>query len=227
MFLNHLRNPFINLQTSDANFSKLAGTHLERLKANNTGNRFEALILQTEPLYQAYINTLTAGSGSSSSKESKTVSTNDAIANVKAYISRKEGVIADKFPKKTSVYQEFFPLGLSEYRLASNKNLQLLTERFIKAAQIHSAVLGKDIAKEAQVLLDTYASSRTQQLQAIGSVKGISGESKARRKALALQLYKNLLQMLLANIDQTENVKTYFDTSFLKKARREEKIMAA
>jgi hypothetical protein len=28
MFLNHLRNPFLALQTGDANFSKLAGTHL-------------------------------------------------------------------------------------------------------------------------------------------------------------------------------------------------------
>jgi hypothetical protein len=227
MFLNHLRNPFLSLQTSDANFSKLAATHLERLKANNISNRFENLILQTEPLYQAYITTLTTGSGTSSSKESKTVSTNEAIANLKTYISRKEGVIADKFPKKTPVYQEFFPLGLSEYRIASKKNLQMLAERFVKASQIHSAVLGKDIAKEAQVLLDIYASSRTQQLQAIGSVKGISGESKARRKALALQLYRNLLQMLLEHVEQTEYVKTYFDTSFLRKARREEKSLAA
>jgi hypothetical protein len=103
----------------------------------------------------------------------------------------------------------------------------MLAERFVKASQIHSSVLGKDIAKEAQALLDTYASSRTQQLQAIGSVKGISGESKARRKALALQLYRNLLQMLLEHVEQTEYVKTYFDTSFLRKARREEKSLAA
>ena len=227
MFLNHLRNPFLSLQTSDANFSKLAGTHLERLKANNTANRFESLILQTEPLYQAYITTLTTGSGTSSSKESKTVSTNEAIANLKAYISRKEGVIADKFPKKTPVYQEFFPLGLSEYRIASKKNMQVLAERFTKAAQTHATVLGKDMAKEAQALLEAYTSSRTQQLQAIGSVKGISGESKARRKALALQLYRNLLRMLLENVEQTESVKAYFDTSFLRKVRREEKSLAA
>lgn len=227
MFLNHLRNPFINLQTSEANFNKLAGTHLERLKANNTGNRFESLILQTEPLYQAYISTITTSSGTSSTKESKTVSTNEAIANLKTYISRKEGVIADKFPKKTSVYQEFFPLGLSEYRLASKKNIQLLAERFIKAAQLHSATIGKEIAKEAQSLLDIYTASRTQQLQAIGSVKGMSGESKARKKALALQLYKNLLHILLENVEQTDQVKTYFDISFLRKTRREEKSIAA
>jgi hypothetical protein len=154
------------------------------------------------------------------------VSTNEAIANLKVYISRKEGVVADKFPKKTPVYQEFFPLGLSEYRLASNKNLQLIIERFIKAAQIHSHVVGKDIAKEAQVLLDAYTTSRTQQLQAIGSLKGLSGESKARRKALALQLYRNLLQILLENVEQTDAVKKYFDTSFIRKSRREERSIA-
>lgn len=227
MFLNHLRNPFLNLQTSEANFNKLASTHLERLKANNTGNRFDTLILQTEPLYQAYISTLNTSSGTSSSKESKTVSTNEAIINLKAYISRKEGVIADKFPKKTPVYQEFFPMGLSEYRLSSKKNVQLLAERFIKAAQLHGSVLGKEIAKEAQILLDTYATSRTQQLQAIGSVKGMSGESRARKKALALQLYKNLLCLLLENAERTEDAKTYFDISFLERSRRQEKAQAA
>ena len=82
--------------------------------------------------------------------------------------------------------------------------------------------------KEAQALLDTYITIRTQQLQAIGSVKGISGESKACRKALAIQLYKNLLHILLINAEQTDQVKAYFDVSFVKKtARKEEKQLAA
>jgi hypothetical protein len=227
MYFNHLRNPFLNPHTSDANFGKLATTHLERLKANNTGSRFDALITSTEPLYKAFISTLFTGSGSSSTKESKTLSTNDALLQLKAFISRKEGVIADKFPRTSPVYQEFFPLGLKEYRLASKKNLQVVAERFIKAAQTHSGIVGKELAKEAQTLLENYVTSRTQQLQAIGSLKGISGESKACRKALAIQLYKNLLHILLINAEQTEQVKAYFDVSFVRKSRREEKQLAA
>lgn len=227
MYLHHLKNPFLNADISDANFGKLASTHLERLKSNNTNKRYDSLIALTEPLYLAFVGTLFTGSGSSSTKESKTMSTNDALVSLKAFIARKEGVIADKLPRKSPAYQEFFPQGLKEYRSASKKNLQVVAERFIKAAQTHQAILSKELVKETQTLLDAYVTSRTQQLQAIGSVKGISGESKARRKALAIQLYKNLLQILLENAEQTENVKAYFDISFVKKIRREEKPLAA
>jgi hypothetical protein len=227
MFLNHLRNPFLNAEISDTNFGKLASTHIERLKASNTSNRYDGLITLTEPLYQAFVGTLFTGSGSSSTKESKTMRTNETLNALKAYIGRKEGVIADKFPRNTPVYQEFFPQGLKEYRNASKKNLQVVAERFVKAAQTHSTVLGKDIAKEAQSLMESYVNCRTEQLQAIGSLKGISSESKSKRKALAVQLYKNLLHILLENAEQTGQAKDYFDISFLKKARKEEKPLAA
>lgn len=227
MFLYHLRNPFLNPEISDVNFGKLASTHIERLKAGNTANRYDALIASTEPLYLAFVSTLFTGSGSSSAKESKTMRTNETLNALKAYIGRKEGVIADKFPRNSPAYQEFFPQGLKQYRNASKKNLQLVAECFIKAVQTHTGVIGKDIVKEAQSLLDAYVSSRTEQLQAIGSLKGISSESKSRRKALAIQLYKNLLHILLENAEQTSQVKDYFDISFLKKVRKEEKPLAA
>jgi hypothetical protein len=227
MFLYHLRNPFLNTEISDVNFGKLASTHIERLKAGNTSKRYDALIASTEPLYQSFVGTLFTGSGSSSAKESKTMRTNETLNALKAYIGRKEGVIADKFPRNSPAYQEFFPQGLKEYRNASKKNLQVVAERFIKAALTHTAILGKDISKEAQSLLDAYVSSRTEQLQAIGSVKGISSESKSRRRTLAVQLYKNLLHILLENADQTSQVKDYFDVSFLRRVRKEEKPMAA
>lgn len=227
MFLNHLRNPFLNAEISDVNFGKLASTHIERLKVSNTGNRYSNLIIATEPLYQSFVATLFTGSGSTSSKESKTMRTNEALTNLKAYIGRKEGVIADKFPRNSPLYQEFFPQGLKEYRSASKKNMQVVAGRFIKAAQTYKNDLGEEIAMQAQSLLDVYITNRTEQLQAIGSVKGISSDSKIRRRALSVQLYKNLLHILMENAEQTSKVKDYFDISFLKKARKEEKPLAA
>lgn len=223
MFLNHLKNPFLNAQLSETNFGKLASIHLELLKANNVHTGYTDLIAATEPLYGSFIHALSSGSGSSSIKGSKTMRSNEAIAQLKQFISRKEGVIADLFPRKSSTYQEFFPAGLMEYRLGTKANLQPLTERFIQAAHTYQNVIGNHIAIEAQQLLDTYLSSRTEQLQAMGNVKGMSEDGKTKRKALAVQMYKNLLRILLENADNPDYAKAYYDVSFVRKARKETK----
>jgi hypothetical protein len=224
MLQNFLKNPFL-AKSSDANFGKLVSIHLESLKAANTDNRHSSLITTTEPLYLEFASTLSTKSGNNSAKGGKTVRTHEAFTSIKAYISRKEGVIADKFPRQSATYREFFPIGLSEYHKASKANIQLLAERFIRTAQANANVLGSEMASEAKDLVDTYLATRNAQLQAMGSVKGLSSESKAKRKALAIQLYRNLLHLLASHVEDTGQVKNYFDTAIRQKPKKEVKAL--
>jgi hypothetical protein len=83
-------------------FGRLASTHLERLKATNTNDRYLSLIAATRPLYSAFMYSIAAGIGTSADRKSKTVSTDEAVKAIKNYISRKEGVLADRFPRKSA-----------------------------------------------------------------------------------------------------------------------------
>ncbi|MGB4776213.1 MAG: hypothetical protein WBP45_13645, partial [Daejeonella sp.] len=75
---------------------------------------------------------------------------------------------------------------------------------------------------ELKALLDAYLDSRETQLESIGSVKTLSNKGKTQRDQLALQLYINLLSLLLMNPADTDQVKAYYDESFLKKVKVKE-----
>ncbi|MGB4774355.1 MAG: hypothetical protein WBP45_04225 [Daejeonella sp.] len=222
MILFHLNNPFINSRISNANFNKMAQTHLARLKANNASKQFDGLINATDPLHEEYKKALVSGSGTSSVKEVQTMSADEGIKGIRAFISRKEGVINDKFSRKSAAYQEFFPLGLSEYTQASKKNIQLITERLIKACENSEVSAINELGTELKALLDAYLDNRETQLKSIGSVKTLSNKGKTQRDQLALQLYINLLSLLLMYASDTDKVKAYYDESFLKKAKIKE-----
>jgi hypothetical protein len=222
MIQRHLQNPFLNSAASDVLFGRLAGTHLERLKAANANDRYLSLIAATQPLYSAFMHSITAGIGTSADRKSKTVSTDEAVKAIKGYISRKEGVLADRFPRKSAEYQAIYPQGVSQYRVANKASLPVLTERFIGSVREHGGEAGRQIAEEAQALLDHYQTLRNGQLQAIGSAKGLSTDSGEKRKALAVQLYKNLLTLLLVHAESPAAVENFFDVSFLRKVRKEE-----
>ena len=85
----------------------------------------------------------------------------------------------------------------------------------------HGGEPGRQIAEEAQALLDTYQTLRNGQLQAIGSAKGSSTDSGEKRRVLAVQLHKNLLTLLL-HAQNPPAAEKYFDVSFLKKVWKEE-----
>jgi hypothetical protein len=137
-----------------------------------------------------------------------------------SYVIRKEGFIRDMFYEEPALYEEFFPQGLTEYRKASKKKLETIGERFVTVAQKYANRLGTDLGNDAQFRLNAYLSTRTAQLNAVGGVKGISEAAQASRKALSVQLFKNLLTLLMLNAETPDKVSRYFDESFLKKAKK-------
>src|SRR4051812_10355134 len=119
MILNHLENPFLNSRISDLKYKKMAETHLKRLQNNNQTGRFEALISSTQPAYQAFEQFIGQAATEVANKKGKTQQVNTLMSNIKKFVSRKEGMIADKVEKETAVYLSFFPVGLKEYTQAT------------------------------------------------------------------------------------------------------------
>ena len=213
MFRGHLANPFDSLRFSHANFNTFAERHIALLGSFNGSAE---LLAATTPIVESYKLLLTDMSSHEGRKQAKTVSVNELVKEIKKYISRKGGVVADAFPATSPTYQEFYPHGRAEYTLAAKKNIQVLVERFRDACLNHQTELGTDIGTKMTDFAQRLANTRKLQIDNVGNVKDKSSVLDGVRKQLAKQMYINLLTLTLKNVDNTEYVRNYYDTSMLK-----------
>lgn len=233
MTTNHVKNPYLKIRIGDDNLSKYSSTHLERLRTNipqttdmifgiPVSTLFNTMITETETVFNDWKTSTEIKATEKAQKEGKTISVNQSFEDMKSFISVKEGVIADKFPKGSPVYEEFFPLGLSEYSRLNKKNANNIFKRFISTLEIHKDVFAPEMFTEATEKYNTLISLRQAQLQKIGKVIDEISVAGSKRYALEVQLYKNLLTLLLINAEHPEKAEIYFDESILKKKNKKE-----
>ncbi len=234
MFSHHLVNPFDSERLSNDNFDKFSSIHIERLTAGvpqngNTlygvpvQNIFNTMITDTQACYNIWKTTAATKATESSTKEGKTINVDDAISDMKEFISFKEGVIADRFHPGTPTYEEFFPNGKSEYSHVTKKNAEKLFKRFITTLDNHKTSFDEIMLTEANDKYNAYTSFRKDQLQTISKVNADMTDSDDKRYKLSSQLYKNLLTLLLINAEEPDKAANYFDESmFKKKGKKDE-----
>ena len=219
MILNHLPNPFANPKISEANFDKIVDTGIQRLTANNQGGTYTQMINDTTPLLQQWRTAISTEAIEKALREGRTISVNDAVKIIKAYISRKRGVIKDIFAEGTPEYEQLYPNGAKEYADATLGNLRTLTERWIASANSIVNPQLPIMGGELQVFLNAFIAARAAQLQSAGEVIENDSDSDIARAAVAKQVFKNLLELLIIHIDDTERVIDFFDLSITKRTK--------
>lgn len=218
MLKGHLNNPFDSARISNANLSTFAEKHAALLTSFNGPAE---LLSALTPLINNFKLRLSEISTSEGRKQAKTVSVDDLIDGIKKFISRKGGVVADKFPADSPAYQEFFPYGRGEYTKARKKNIQVLVERFRDACIKYKTELGDEIGQQMSTYALQLADMRKVQIENISGVKDKSSTLDTARTQLTTQLFVNLLTLILANINDTGKVNNYFDTSMLNRITRQ------
>ena len=228
MISHYINNPVLSERMSDYNFNKFTASHIARIKTYTPGPDIKlygvsaatimtTMIADTENSYSAWRSSADVESVDRSKKSGKTITVGDSIYELKSFISRKEGVIKDKFPKGSAVYKEFFPNGLKEYSAMTKKNADAIVKRFITTLDAHKTDFDASILTEANERYNTYLSLRKGQLEAIGTVRDEITDSEDKRHDLSVQLYRNLLTLLLLNAEEPERVSNFFDESMMKK----------
>lgn len=219
MILQHINNPFANPKISEANFDKIVDTNIQRLTANNQGGTYTQMINDTTPLLQQWRTAITTEAIEKALREGRTISVNDAVKIIKAYISRKRGVIMDVFANGTPEYEQFYPNGALEYTDANLGNLRTLTERWIASANSIANPQFPIMGGELQVFLNAFIAARAAQLLSAGEVIENDSDSDIARAAVAKQVFKNLLGLLIIHIDDTQRVIDFFDLSITKRTK--------
>ncbi len=210
------KNHFNTNKISDDKLRKFAEVHLQRLSANNGTAQFTAMITATTAAYNAYFGSITNEDTKFAIQQGLTVTLNNIVENFKSFVSQKEGIIRGNFGKESAEYQEFFPLGVTEYRQANLQNIETLISRFVGAAERHNATLGAALQSDAENYLTDFQNARTAQLNKIGEVQAQKSETSTTRDVIENELMKNvhlIASMFIGNVDRCMD---FFDQSIIR-----------
>ena len=210
-----LQNHFGAKSISDEKLKGFSEDHLQRLTANNEGGVFSTLITDTTAAHTLYFGHIHSEAVNKALQKSRTQSVDGIIAKFKEEVSRREGLIKNKFGKDSATYTEFFPLGISEYRGANKISLETLIARMVKVSNAHAAEVGDDFVKCFTDIQTSYAEARNTQMGKKGEVSIDKTNTKSARTALEIQLIKNLHFIAFTYPGDVVRCNSFFDQSII------------
>jgi hypothetical protein len=208
---------FDSIEVSDANLYKFAEDHLSRLKANNDAGDYNTMYNNTLTAFDSYGQSLAKEDAQFTQQQGSTVNVDALIAEFKTQVSRTEGLINYVYGVKSAEYQEFFPLGVTEYTQASKANIEVLMQRMATKAQKYSLKLGVEVATRFSDYLNNYTQVRREQLENIGRVTADRSQTEVTRHTLARQIMSNLLLIANQFLGNPERGMDFFDQSIIRR----------
>jgi hypothetical protein len=210
------KNHFNTNKISDDNMKKFAEIHIQRLTANNGGGEFTTMITNTTTAFTTYFGAITDEATKFAVQQGLTVAMKNTVEAFKKGVSQKEGIIRGNFGKDSAIYQEFFPLGITEYTKATLANIELLMQRFVNAASAHAVELGIPFVTQFQDYLAFFQAARQAQLLKVGEVVDSKTDSSVMRDGLENELMKNVHLIASMFVGDINRCMDFFDQSFVR-----------
>lgn len=216
------KNHFDTKEISDNNIRKFTEVHLQRLAAKNGSGDFTQMISDTTDAYNLYFGKINDEDTKFAVQQGLTIAVNNAVEDFKSAVSRRSGLILSAFGKESPTYQEFFPLGLTEYSGATLQNVETLMNRMVTASTKYTAELTAAVSTEFQGYLTTYTAARAAQLLKKGEVTDAKSSTSQNRDVVEVQLMKNLLAIASMYVGDESACNDFFDQSFIRSSANEE-----
>ncbi len=156
-------NHFDTKEISDDNMDIFTQDHIERLKTNNPDNKYDTLVADTEKKYGDYYGAKTSESTIEAQREAATVDVENHAKGFLGLVSMKEGIIRGTWGINSSIYQEFYPHGITEYNRATRATLNDLMDRYLAAATKYTAELPANFIESFTTVINDYKTARTLQ----------------------------------------------------------------
>lgn len=201
---------------SDDKIKRYTQSHIERLTANNAGDKYAPMIMATTTAYNNFYGAISAEVTNEGIKQAATMSVDAIITEFKTEVSLMEGVIRRAFRSTPSVIEEFFPAGLTEYTIATKSNIEMLMDRMVNACGNNSEGLPSDFDANVKALRQSYKDQRKAQLNKIGTVADDKARAATLRNVLEIQLCKNILDLAKEYLGDPVNGLKFFDQSIIR-----------
>lgn len=217
-------NGFAGRNISSGELLIFAEDHLGRMRSQNdsgaTARKFTELIAATQPLFGAFSAAHATENSEGATQQGKTLTKNAAFAAFKALVRLREVRVASELGRPGPGYENFFPHGLKEYNRATMETAETLMDRMVAASEKFRAEVGAEMAVEFADARTAFLNARRAQLAQKGAVSVAAAARKAARKALEVQLMKNVLTIALLFVGQPERAQDFFTQAHLRDPKR-------
>lgn len=213
-------NHFATKEISDNSLKQFAEIHIQRLAAKNTGGQYNQIISDTTTVYDAYLSAISDEDTKFAAQQGRTINLMKIVDEFKQAVSQKEGTIRGIWGVASKEYQEFFPYGITEYWAALLSNIESLITRFVNSAVLHQADLGAAFVDMFNVYKTNFANARSAQLLKMAEVVDAKTLSAQNRKALEIQLMKNINMLAIEFAGNVDEAMDFFNQSVLKNYRK-------
>lgn len=192
--------------------------HLQRLSVNNTANQYDTLITDMLLAYNNYFGAITNEDTNFAIQQGRTISVDNIIKDFKQTVSQREGLVRNSFKVGSAQYEEFLPLGLTEYSNATKTNIETLMTRLVNAFTTHQGVLGAAPVTEFTNLKQNYLLARGDQLSKIGQVTADKSATSTSRDGVERQAMIDLLTLAIEFVGNPARGMDFFDQSIIRPA---------
>lgn len=214
------KNPFDDDDISETELKAFTEDHLGRLTAANHSGEFDGRITDTTAAYTAFFGDVTGDKLQSALQKAATQTMNTRWSDFVAYMTdRGQARVADRAGKKSPLYTQFFPLGLSEIHDVTVANRGTLADRIKQLAVANVAELGQDFADTVSSHVDGFTNARSAQVTAKGENVDAGSERRGSSGELRLQLFDNLLGIAQKHKGDPSAAANYFNQSLLENAQ--------
>jgi len=196
-------------------------SHIARLNANNPGGIFTTILMNITMAYNNYFGDLSSESLNLAVQEGKTIAMNESRVALEKNLTENEKLIAYTYRNAPEIYEEFYPLGLTEYENADLPTLETISERYKLVLNSHAADFTAVFIGDYNTFQGTFVANRAAQTTAKGNVASERSDLATSRPAVALQLTTNLLTIALQYVGDESKADVYFDQSILNAAFKE------
>ncbi len=217
----YFRILFMSVNLSRERLKDFTESHIARLAANNPGGIFTTILNDITNAYNNFFGDLSSELTNVAVQEGKTIAMNESRLALEKNLSDNEKLIAFTYRNNLAVYEEFYPLGLTEYQNADLPTLESITTRYLNVLNSHSADFTAAFIAEYTTLQGTFVTNRSAQTTAKSNVDSERSDLSSSRTAVAQQLTKNLLTISLQYLGDETKADVYFDQSILNAAFKE------
>ena len=136
-------------------------------------------------------------------------------------VDKLNAAILFKFEKKSLVYQEVFPHGVTPYKTATLDEILMMMDLAEKYANKYKTDIGPDILANLQKIHTDFVTELDAELVASGNVKSLPANYEALRLEMEQQLLKNIGTLLVENYKNPTVIASFFDEYLIFPSRKD------
>lgn len=208
-------NPFDDHNLSTDEVLRFTSDHLQRMIANNPGAILNLRINATTTALTGFTQSLTSDEAKRGARKARKQTKDAFRTSLPTQMAKIYAAVVAKFGPGSPELSECFPQGRSVFASCSDDALESHLRVVIQGITTHQSDVGASVLNDASGLLSTWLVVYAASESATGAKVSAQHGKNDARKALQLELFKNLLTLALNFPRQPEMAAVFIQQSLL------------